>query len=325
MTRKAYTTDLSDREWQLIEPLLPGPKPLGRTNEHPRREILNAIFYLNRNGCTWRNLPGDFPAYGTVSHYYHTWRRSGVFQTINDARRTQLRMAEGRHPSRVRPVWIAKVSRRPRWQVSEAMMRAKKSKVASATSLWIPWDWYCSSSFTPPRFKIEIGPSWSMKRCQDPSIVSLVFGLTALTLVNSLSGSKRSATASSKLSSAPTRSQGFGCFRGAGWWRRPNHNTPETLPLTEPTPRPMLGISGLLQLLTWVEHRRAVQTSEHEEGGVPCPIPHPTRLPPARFQASKQSVGRSAPGQSSAAPLAAESSARTPATTEQCTRQGGRR
>ena len=42
----------------------------------------------------------------------------------------------------------------------------------------------------------------------------------------------------------------------------------------------MLGISGLLQLLTWVERRRAVQASEHEEGGVPCPIPRPTRLPP---------------------------------------------
>jgi hypothetical protein len=42
----------------------------------------------------------------------------------------------------------------------------------------------------------------------------------------------------------------------------------------------MLGISGLLQLLTWVEHRRVAQASQHEEGGVPCPIPHPTRLPP---------------------------------------------
>lgn len=49
-TRKAYTTDLSDQEWQIIEPLLPGPKHLGRNSEYSRREILNAIFYLNRNG-----------------------------------------------------------------------------------------------------------------------------------------------------------------------------------------------------------------------------------------------------------------------------------
>lgn len=95
-TRKAYTTDLSDLEWQIIEPLLPGPKHLGRKITYSRREILNAIFYLNRNGCTWRDLPGDFPPYGTVSYYYHAWRRSGLWQTINDALRTQLRLAEGR-------------------------------------------------------------------------------------------------------------------------------------------------------------------------------------------------------------------------------------
>lgn len=95
--RKAYTTDLSEREWQIIKPFLPEPKRLGRKIEYSRREILNAIFYLNRNGCTWRNLPGDFPPYGTVSHYYHTWRRSGLWQKINDALRTQLRTAEGRN------------------------------------------------------------------------------------------------------------------------------------------------------------------------------------------------------------------------------------
>lgn len=96
--RKTYTTDLSDVEWQWIEPLLPGPKRLGRKIEYSRREIFNAIFYLNRNGCTWRDLPGDFPPYGTVSYYYHAWRRSGLWQAINDVLRTQLRVADGRHP-----------------------------------------------------------------------------------------------------------------------------------------------------------------------------------------------------------------------------------
>jgi putative transposase len=94
--KTAYTTDLSDLEWQIIEPLLPGPNHLGRKIVYSRREILNAIFYLNRNGCTWRNLPGDLPPYGIVSSYYHTWRRSGLWQVINDALRTQLRRAEGR-------------------------------------------------------------------------------------------------------------------------------------------------------------------------------------------------------------------------------------
>lgn len=96
--RKAYTTDLTDQEWEIIEPLLPSPKHLGRKIEYSRREILNAIFYLNRNGCAWRDLPGDLPPYGTVSHYYHTWRKSGLWEQINEVLRTKLRVAEGRNP-----------------------------------------------------------------------------------------------------------------------------------------------------------------------------------------------------------------------------------
>jgi hypothetical protein len=112
---------------------------------------------------------------------------------------------------------------------------------------------------------------------------------------------------------------------GDGWWRTPNHNTPETLELTEPTSHPLLGISGLLNLLTWVEHRQLAQASPHEEGGVPCSVPHLTRLPPARFQTSQRSVGESARGQSSAASLAAESPARTPTGAKPSGKQGGRR
>jgi putative transposase len=96
-TRKVYTTDLSDLEWQVIEPLIPGPKRLGRKIDYSRREILNAIFYLNRNGCSWRDLADDFPPYGIVSHFYNALRRNGVWQSINEALRMQLRVAEGRH------------------------------------------------------------------------------------------------------------------------------------------------------------------------------------------------------------------------------------
>jgi putative transposase len=96
-TRQAYSTDLTDQEWQILEPRIPGQKPRGRKIEYERREIVNAIFYLNRNGCTWRNLPHDFPPYKTVSHYYQTWRRDGTWQAVHDTLRTQLRVTTGRH------------------------------------------------------------------------------------------------------------------------------------------------------------------------------------------------------------------------------------
>jgi transposase len=71
----------------------------------------------------------------------------------------------------------------------------------------------------------------------------------------------------------------FTSYPVAGSSRTPNHKTPESLRLTDSTPPPMLGISGLLNLLTWVEHRKPAQASPHEEGGAPCLVPHPTRLP----------------------------------------------
>ena len=97
-TRPTYTTDLSDSEWKIIALLIAGQKERGCKIKYDRREVLNAIFYLNRNGCHWRDLPHDFPPYRTVSHYFHTWRRTELWQTINDTLRTDLRVAEGRDP-----------------------------------------------------------------------------------------------------------------------------------------------------------------------------------------------------------------------------------
>lgn len=61
MTRAAYPTDLTDREWELLEPLVPPVKPGGRPAQYPRREIVNGIRYVLRSGCAWRLLPHDLP------------------------------------------------------------------------------------------------------------------------------------------------------------------------------------------------------------------------------------------------------------------------
>ena len=96
--RKPYPSDLSDAEWEIIEPLLPRPQGKGRPRVHPLREILNAIFYIVRSGCVWRMLPHDFPPWQTVYHYYRLWRKDGTWERINAALRTQVRVAAGRDP-----------------------------------------------------------------------------------------------------------------------------------------------------------------------------------------------------------------------------------
>jgi len=94
--RKIYPSDLSDREWGLIEPLLPKAKGFGHPREVDLREILNAIFYVQRTGCQWEMLPHDLPPYTTVYGYFQKWQRRGLWQNIHDKLRCQLRTKMGR-------------------------------------------------------------------------------------------------------------------------------------------------------------------------------------------------------------------------------------
>lgn len=84
MHRQIYPSDLTDGEWCLLEPLVPGPKPGGRPAKYPRREVINATRYVLRTGCAWRMLPHDFPPWQLVYHYFWLWRRAGTWQQIHD-------------------------------------------------------------------------------------------------------------------------------------------------------------------------------------------------------------------------------------------------
>ncbi len=99
MSRQPYPSDLTDAQWRQIEPLIPQPKTGGRPASVERREIVNAVLYVVRNGCTWRALPHDFPKWQTVYHYFRLWRDDGTWQQVHDALRTKVRTAAGRDPS----------------------------------------------------------------------------------------------------------------------------------------------------------------------------------------------------------------------------------
>lgn len=94
-----YASDLTDAEWELIAPLLPAPRRLGRPREVDLREIVNAVLYLLRAGCPWRLLPKDFPPRSTVQGYFYAWRDDGLWQRINHHLMLAAREAEGREAS----------------------------------------------------------------------------------------------------------------------------------------------------------------------------------------------------------------------------------
>src|SRR5437016_12543003 len=94
MARKPYLTDMTDEQWEILEPLLPEPKPGGRPRTTDLREVLNALLYQNRTGCQWDMLPHDLLPKSTVYEYFAAWRDSGVWQEVLDALRGGLRMLE---------------------------------------------------------------------------------------------------------------------------------------------------------------------------------------------------------------------------------------
>jgi putative transposase len=92
---KRYSSDLTDEEWAVLEPLVPrarsNDKTGGRPEEYPKREITNGILYVKTTGCQWTNLPKDLPPHKTVYHYFNTWSKNGMWETINAALREQVR------------------------------------------------------------------------------------------------------------------------------------------------------------------------------------------------------------------------------------------
>jgi putative transposase len=96
MKRQPYPSDMTNAQWCLIEPLLPAARPGGRPRSTPLRHIADAIFYHNREGCTWRALPHDFPPWRTVYEYFRDWRDDGTWEEVNGALRRAVRTAAGR-------------------------------------------------------------------------------------------------------------------------------------------------------------------------------------------------------------------------------------
>ncbi|MGH9100877.1 MAG: IS5 family transposase [Acidimicrobiales bacterium] len=98
-----YPSDCSDAEWELLAPLVPEPRsgtPIGgRPIIYPRRDILDGIAYVVRTGCSWRQVPADFPPWETVYAYFATWTKDGTLLRLHEALRAQVRQGDEREAS----------------------------------------------------------------------------------------------------------------------------------------------------------------------------------------------------------------------------------
>jgi transposase len=132
--RRPYPSDLTDREWAVIEHLVPRAKPGGRPEQYPKREILNAIFYVVRSGGVWRMLPHDFPPWELVYHYFWLWKQDGSWQLIHDLLRGDVRVATGKQRQPSAGIIDSQSVKTTEKGGSAALMRTNRSKAASGIS-----------------------------------------------------------------------------------------------------------------------------------------------------------------------------------------------
>ena len=82
--RARFESDLTDEEWNLVEPCLPPPAKRGCPLKTDLREVFNAIQYVLATGCQWRAIPLCFPSAATVQQYFYLWSRNGIIDRMMD-------------------------------------------------------------------------------------------------------------------------------------------------------------------------------------------------------------------------------------------------
>jgi len=130
----AYDSDLTDEEWDLIFPLIPLHPPRGNDPTISKREIVNAIFYVNKHGCTWRGLPHDLPKWQTAYSYFRRWTKAGVWDEINATLRDAVRLKEGKATEPTAAIIDSQSVKTTEKGGYMGMTQARKSMAASDTS-----------------------------------------------------------------------------------------------------------------------------------------------------------------------------------------------
>jgi transposase len=130
-----YPSDLSDDEWQLVEPLIPPGKHGGDKRTVVMREVVNGLMYVLSTGCQWRAIPKDLPPKSTVYDYFDLWTYDGTLNRIHHTLYERCREQEQREASPTAAIIdsqsVKSAEKGGPASIRMATMRAKRSRARS--------------------------------------------------------------------------------------------------------------------------------------------------------------------------------------------------
>jgi transposase len=133
-----YPSDLTEAQWQRLEPLLQRKRGRrhagGRPRKYPLRRVVDALLYVVKTGCQWRQLPSNFPPWLSVHQQFRAWRDDGTWERVGQALREQGRRAAGRNAAPTVAIIDSQSAKTTGKGGRAATMRAKRSRAASVTS-----------------------------------------------------------------------------------------------------------------------------------------------------------------------------------------------
>jgi transposase len=133
-----YPSDLTDAQWAKLEPLLQEPvgnrHAGGRPRKYALRRVTDAVLYVVKTGCQWRQMPVDFPPWQTVYQQFRAWRMCGTWERVTRSLREQGRKAGGRNATPTVAILDSQSAKTALKGGGGVTTRAKRSKGASGTS-----------------------------------------------------------------------------------------------------------------------------------------------------------------------------------------------
>src|ERR1035437_1991462 len=133
-----YPSDLTDKQWSRLSPLLNEPRVErhagGRPRKHEQRRVVDALLYVVKTGCQWCQLPSNFPPWKTVHEHFRSWRDSGVWERVGQKLREQGRKAGGGHTTPTVAIIDWHSGKTGLKGGGAGTTRARRSRVARGTS-----------------------------------------------------------------------------------------------------------------------------------------------------------------------------------------------